>query len=157
MKKNILKLFLLCLCWFVLCPFSLWEYNGRWADDPMQTLSEIVDENNSTRYAVQRTALDWVSDSEWTYLRAYKISNTLEYFRKNIDPYLQWAVYVWLALATIALIYMWFLMVTNSVTWAGDMSKLKSRIIYVVIWVLLLTGFYAAIKIIIAVFNMVLG
>lgn len=148
--------------WFFVCTLvslsCVWAvYQGKWSENPMNTLSDMMDDANVGRYKIQNTALNGISDEQRAYPSEFKVSNTLTYIKNNIDPYLQWAVYIWLAAATIALIYMWFLLVTNTVTWAGDLSKLKSRIFYVMIGVLLLTGFYALIKLIVAVINMILG
>ena len=157
MKKNIIKLLSLFVCSLAIIS-SVWAvYKGKWADNPMETLSNMVGDANVGRYKVQETALDDISDNERIYSSQYKISNTLNYIKNNIHPYLQWAVYVWLAGATIALIYMWFLLVTNSVSGGDDITKLKSRIFYVLIWVLLLTGFYALLKLIVAVINLIFG
>ena len=157
MKKNIIKLLSLFICSLAIIS-SVWAvYKWKWADNPMDTLDSMVSKANVGNYKIQDTALDGISDQNGTYPVRYKISNTLVYIKNNIDPYLQWAVYIWLVAATIALIYMWFLLVTNSVTGAGDLSKLKSRIFHVIIWVLLLTGFYAFLKIVVAIINMVFG
>lgn len=156
MKK--IKKLLVLLFWIVtILPwqFTLWYVGTKRANNPMETLDTVLDASNEWRFWVQETALDGVSDREGSYAAKYKISNTLEYFRRNIDPYLQRALYIGLALATAALIYMWFLLVTNWVTGAWDLSKLKSRIIFVLVWVLLLTWFYAIIKIVVAVINMI--
>ena len=157
MKKNIIKL----LSWFICLVVSLSSvnavYQGKWSGNPMETLSDMMDDANVWHYKIQDTALNGISDEDREYPAAFKISNTLTYLKNNIDPYLQWAIYIWLAGATVALIYMWFLLVTNSVTWAGDLSKLKSRIFYVMIGVLVLTGFYALMKLIVAVINMILA
>lgn len=157
MRKNIIKLLSLFICSFAVVSCVWAVYQWKRADNPMDTLTEMVGNANVGRYKIQNTALNDISDKEWWYSSQFKVSNTLYYIKNNIDPYLQWAVYIWLAGATIALIYMGFLLVTNTVTGAGDLSKLKSRIFYVIIWVLLLTGFYALFKIIVALINMIVG
>ena len=157
MMKYIIRIFVSCL-WvlmFLSQGFAISSSGTKWSNNPMNTLDTILDESNNWRYKIQRTRLDTVSDREGTFAGQYKISNTLAYYNKYISPYLQRAVYIWLALATVALIYMWFLMVTNWVTWAWDLSKLKSKMIYVLIWVLLLTWFYAILKVVVAIMNMV--
>ena len=68
-------------------------YKGKWADNPMDTLSSMVDDANVGRYKIQDTALNNVND-DGNYERQYKVSNTLTYIKDNIDPYLQWAVYI---------------------------------------------------------------
>lgn len=127
--------------------------HGRWWDrgsDPMQIFENIVDEANEWWYAIQETALDWVTDLEWWYSREFKISNTLDYIRKNLDPYLQRAVYVWLVLATVALIYSWFLLVTHWVHKQWDWTKIKTNVMYTLLWVLLLSWFYFIIKVMVS-------
>ena len=159
MKRLFVKIFSLWLCLCVLFSVSSanMNYTGKRADDPMATLWNMISDNNGWYYSVQDTALDRVDDEAWLYGDPYKITNTLDFFRRKIDPYMQWAVYIWLVAATIALIYMWFLLVTNWVIWKWDISKLKTNMLNVVIWVLLLVGFYTLIKIIVAVINMVFG
>lgn len=159
MKRLFIKIFSrwLCLCAFFSVSSANMVYTGKRADNPMETLWEIMWDNNRGYYAVQDTALDGVNDREWLYGYSYKVSNTLEYFRKNLDPYLQWAVYIWLVAATIALIYIWFLMVTNWATWKWDIAKLKTNMVNVIIGVLILVWFYTLIKIIVAVINMIFG
>jgi hypothetical protein len=158
MRKNIIKLLSFFVCALVSLSCVGAVYQGKWADNPMNTLSDMMEDANVWRYKIQNTALNNVDDiADRAYPSEFKVSNTLTYIKDKIFPYMQWAVYIWLAAATIALIYMWFLLVTNTVTGAWDLSKLKSRIFYVMIGVLLLTGFYALIKLIVAVINIVLG
>lgn len=123
----------------------------------MQIFENIVDEANEWQYAIQETALDWVSDLEWWYAREFKVSNTLDYIRKNLDPYMQWAVYVWLVLATVALIYSGFLLVTHWVHKQWDWTKVKTNIMYALLWVLLLSWFYFIIKVMVALITSIFG
>jgi hypothetical protein len=46
-------------------------------------------------------------------------------------------------------------MVTHSVTKEGDFAKIKTRIGYIAIGIILLTGFYAIIKLIVGIINSV--
>ena len=135
------------------------QHGRRWnyGSDPMMIFETIVDEANDDGYAIQETALDGVTDLEWGYDRKYKISNTLDYVRKNMDPYLQWAIYAWLVLATIAIIYIWFLLVTNSIHKAWDRTKIKTNLMYALLWVFLLSWFYFIIKVIVALITSIFG
>lgn len=134
------------------------DSRGNRGSDPMMIFETMVDEANSEAgYEIQETALDGVTDLEWSYAKKYKISNTLDYIRKNMDPYLQWAVYAWLVLATIALIYAWFLLVTNSIHKQWDWTKVKTNIMHALLWVFLLSWFYFIIKIIVALITSVFG
>lgn len=60
----------------------------------MNTLSDMMDDANVGRYKIQNTALNGISDEQRAYPSEFKVSNTLTYIKNNIDPYLQWAVYI---------------------------------------------------------------
>lgn len=124
---------------------------GRYGADPITILDKVVDEANEDT-KIQQTALDGVSDVG-SYARQYKIANTLDWLRNNINPYLQWMIYIWLSLAVILLIYNGFLMVTHSIHGEWDIAKLKKRFIYIAIGVILLTGFYFIIKLVVSLLN----
>jgi hypothetical protein len=49
------------------------------------------------------------------------------------------------------------LMVTHVVHKSGDFSKIKKNIMYIVIWVIILTSFYAIIKLVVGLLNSVFG
>jgi hypothetical protein len=146
-KASVLFLIFACLIWYSFAQHGRWW--DRWSD-PMQIFESIVDDANKWWYAIQETALDGVTDLEWSYSREFKITNTLDYLRKNLDPYLQRAVYVWLVLATVALIYSWFLLVTHWIHKAGDWTKVKTNVMYALLWVFLLSWFYFIIKIMVS-------
>ena len=154
MKKILLLMYL-----FVIgCSVSIsWSYAqegswGKYGDDPMVILDTVVDKANED-YKIQQSALDGVTDQQWSYQSQYKIANTLDYLKNNLNPYIQWAIYIWLSAAVILLIYNGFLMVTNSIHKQGDMSKVKKNISYIVIGVLLLTGFYFIIQLVVSLIN----
>lgn len=147
------------LLWaFLLTNFSAaqvgtwWGYGG----DPTTILDSVVDKANQD-YEIQETALDWVTNEQWSYAKEYKIANTLDYLKNNIQPYIQRAVYIWLTCAVILLIYNGFLMVTNSIHKEWDMEKIKKNVTNIAIWVIVLTWFYAIIKLMVAIINMTLG
>jgi len=137
--------------WFA----QVWTWWKYW-DNPMRILDTVVDKANQD-FEIQETALDWVTDQQWWYPREYKIANTLEYFRSNIQPYMQWLIYIWLTLGVILLIYNWFLMVTNSIHDEWDISKIKKNIMNISIGVWVLTWFYFLIKLMVAIINTIFG
>lgn len=110
-------------------------------------------------YKIQDTALDGITsqDTSFTADKNFTLTNTLVNLKNTIHPYLQWAVYLGLSLAVILLIYNGFLMVTNVMHGNGEFSKLKNNFIYIALGVIVLTGFYYLIDIIVAVINMLLG
>lgn len=132
--------------------WSRWKYGNT----PMDVLNTVVGEANKN-VQFQETALDGVTDEQWAYIQQYKISNTLDYLRVNIAPYLQWAVYIGLVIAVILIVYNGFLMVTHTINKSGDFGKVKKSIGYIAIGVLLLTGFYAIIQLVVGLINSIFG
>ncbi len=129
---------------------------GKYGDNPIKILQTVVDEANDD-YEIQETALDWVTSMQWAYPSQYKITNTLEYFRNKIQPYLQRVLYIWLTAAVILLIYNWFLMVTNSLHKEWDSEKVKKNIINIAIGVIVLTWFYFILQLMVAIINTIFG
>jgi hypothetical protein len=118
-------------------------------------LDSFVDKANEDS-KIQDTALDGITSkaAEYSGNIKFRITNTLEWLKNNIHPYIQWVVYLGLAVATILLIVNGFLMVTNAVNGGeGDFSKIKGRFINIGIGVIILTGFYYLIDIVTAVIN----
>lgn len=150
MKKIILTIIALC---YMLPLFSFaQDSRGKYGGDPIQILDTVVGEANQD-YKIQQTALDNATDKQWAYASQYKIANTLDWLRNNINPYLQRAVYVGLSVAVILLIYNGFLMVTNAAHKEGEAAKIKKNIINIVIGVIVLTGFYFIIKLAVSIIN----
>lgn len=135
-----------------LLSFAQTDSRGKYGSDPIQILDTVVSEAND-EYKIQQTALDQATDTQWAYASPYKIANTLDWFRNNINPYLQWAVYIWLSVAVILLIYNGFLMVTNAIHKEGETAKVKKNIINIVIGVIVLTGFYFIIQLAVSLIN----
>jgi len=160
--KKIWILFILsyyALLWVILLAnFSFAQVDSRWeyGSNPSKILDKVVDKADQD-YEIQETALEGVTDKQWPYAKEYKIANTLDYFKNNIQPYIQRAVYVWLTAAVVLLIYNWFLMVTGSLHSEWDTAKVKKNITNIAIWVIVLTWFYVIIKLMVAIINMIFG
>ncbi|MDR2190790.1 MAG: hypothetical protein LBP53_06555 [Candidatus Peribacteria bacterium] len=124
-------------------------------NSPIDLLDSVV-KNANQDSKIQDTVLDGVTSQTAGYSGniKFRITNTLDWIKNNIHPYIQWAVYLGLAIATILLIYNGFLMVTNAVNGEkGEFSKIKGNFINIAIGVILLTGFYYLIDFITAVIN----
>ncbi|AHB40964.1 hypothetical protein P148_SR1C00001G0154 [candidate division SR1 bacterium RAAC1_SR1_1] len=155
--KKIFAAFLFCLISLVnLSVFAEQQSRGGYGNDPLEVLDRVVGEANKD-VQFQETALDNITDKEGSFQAQYKISNTLDYLRINIAPYLQWAVYIGLVVAVILIVYNGFLMVTHTINKEGDFGKVKARIGYIAVGVLLLTGFYAIIKLVVGLINSIFG
>jgi hypothetical protein len=116
----------------------------------------VVDTANE-EYNIQDTALDNSITSKVGGLSGnpqYRISNTLESIKNSIYPYMQRFVYIGLTLATILLLWNGFLMVTNAANGGdGDRSKIKKNFINIGIGVVILTGFYYLLDVVLIVVN----
>jgi len=139
-----------------LLSFAESNNRGKYWSNPLQILDTVVSQANQED-SVQQTALDTATDKEWAYASKYKIANTLDWLRNNINPYLQYAVYIGLSVAVILLIYNWFLMVTNAAHKEWEAAKVKKNIINIIIWVIILTGFYFIIKLAVSLINSIFG
>jgi len=128
-----------------------WEYGT----DPIGILDKMVSDANDVwaGYRIQDTALDYVDSGPGR----FRIYNTLTRIRKNITPYIQRAVYIGLTVATILLIYIGFMMVTQWVHNAGKLETLKKNLINVAIGVFILTGFYVIFQLTVAIINAIFG
>lgn len=156
MKKLLTICFLFTFLSMPLLSFAQeWSWGKYW-DNPISIVDNVVKEANEDN-KIQQTALDGVTDTQWSYASEFKIANTLDRLRKNINPYLQRAIYIWLSVAVILLIYNGFLMVTNAIHKEGEFSKIKNRFIYILIGVILLTSFYFIIKLVVGLINSLFG
>lgn len=156
MKKIIVAVLLLCS---MIPLFNITESSSRessYGSDPIQILDKVVGEANED-YEIQETMLDKATSTQWAYASQYKIANTLDWFRQNINPYLQWAVYIGLSIAVILLIYNGLLMVTNAVHKEWETAKIKKNIINIIIGVIILTWFYFIIKLAVSIINAIFG
>lgn len=138
--------------------FTFAETDSWWVygDSPTAVFENIVGEAN-TNQQIQETAMDGINSDEWAYQQEYQISNTLDWIRMHMGTYLQWIVYVGLTIAVILLIYNGFMMVTHSITKSWDFAKLKKNLQYIAIGVIILTSFYAILRLVIGLINSVFG
>lgn len=127
-----------------------------WWNSPEEIAATIADKANED-IRVQDTKFDKITNKQWAYGKNYQITNTLERIRKNIQPYLQWMLYIGLIGATILLIWNGFRLVTNSVISWGDMKTVKGNIQTILVGVLIMTSFLILIKLVMAVINMFFG
>lgn len=155
--RNITKIILSLSALLALFSVSFaqeWQWTYRWST-PIQIFETFVDKTNDEwRYSIQETALDGITDLQWTYPRQYKISNTLDYLRQEIDPYLQRAAYIGLVASTAGLIICGFLMVTWWIGKTAGFEKVKTKIFNALIGVFLLSGFYLVVKLFVSIINM---
>ena len=136
--------------------FAQSNSRGQYGNSADEVLNSIVNKANQ-QYDIQDSPLEKVNQRQWWYPIQYKIVNTLDSIRVNIAIYIQWIVFIGLALATIGLIYIGFLMVTNAVSNEWTIEKIKTRVIGIVVGVLLITGFYAVLRLLTSLITALFG
>ncbi len=134
-----------------------WDFNQS---NPVKILDEVYYQSNKKASDdVQNTKLDMVTSKysacDWIAPDSrFTLTRTLCSIKANVKNYLQYVMYFGLTAATILLIRNWFKIVT-----ASDQGKqvweFKKNLIYIVVWVLLLIGFYYIIDIFVSVVNLV--
>lgn len=131
--------------------------HGRWnyGDTPMQVLDTIVN-NANDQYNIQDTPLEAVNEWWGQFNPEYKVANTLDSIRYNIAKYIQWVIFIGMALAVIGIIIIGLLMVTKSVS-EVEFAQIKSRIIGIVVGVLILGWFLALIRLVLSLITSVVG
>lgn len=153
-----IKIWILTLCISLLLSggflINAQEKDSRvgWWNSPEEVVATIADRANED-LKIQETKFDKIHN-KWSYGKNYQMTNTLEWIRKNIQPYLQWIIYIGLAGATILLIWNGFRLVTNSAIKWGDIKTVKWNIQSILLGVLIMTSFLIIIKIVMAVMNM---
>lgn len=119
----------------------------------------FAQENNSSNRINQD--VDWMIESVWSMksdvqntkyneISWWWIKWTLESVSELTTPYINWMIYIWLAMAIILIIFNWLLIVLAP---ANDsyVSKVKSRMIYIIMWIVVLTWSAVIIRIVLAI------
>ena len=136
--------------------FNISYMDAWWFDVwPVGFLDNLVDKANEDSDGVQNTAIDPVTSngsSCWKDSR-YTFSNTLCWIRDNLYHYLQYAVYIWLAVATILIIWNSFRLVVSKDN-QKEFDSFKTNLINLGIWVILLVAFYFIIDLFVSVVNL---
>lgn len=127
-------------------PTVLWKCYTD-SNDPMAIVEEIVNNDDSD---IIETELDQVKNTQ-IYGVEFKLAGTLESVRQQISPYLQWIAFIWLSMAVILVIYNGVLLVSTPLS-PDQATTVRKRLLYIIWWVTLITGFYFVLKILLSVY-----
>ena len=161
MKNFIKSVFLSGLFMFFGVPI-LCQVNAAWGGwfddkDPIQVLDNVVDNaNKNPSEEVQNTRMDTVT-SRWNSCKIdgrYTLSNTLCYISDRLYFYLQYVVYIALAVATLFLIWNGFQLVVSDDK-ASQIKTFKKNMMNIGIWVILVVAFYIIIDIFVSIVNLI--
>lgn len=156
--KHILSAVLI-LFWIISAIFPIDTHaNYNRNQNPVKIVDDIKDKANKNKSdQVQNTDYDNTSSrscSEVSLDDRFTISRTLCNIKDHSKDYLQYIMYVWLTAATILLIWNGFKIVTSSDR-EKQVATFKKNLTYIIIWVVLLTGFYYIIDIFVSVVNII--
>lgn len=145
--------------WLFPISFSL-SYNR--SQNPVSLINDVKYEANKDKsQQIQNTEYDNVTSSasacaELSVDSRFTIVRTLCSLKNLSRDYVQYVMYIWLAAATIFIIWNGFQIVTSSDR-EKQMWIFKKNIVYIIIWVVLLIGFYYIIDLFVSVVNLVAG
>jgi hypothetical protein len=127
-----------------------WVYDQN--TQPIEIVDKIVEgENKDTK--IVRTKLDQVTQV-WTFWAENKVSGVLDSVRINLANYLEWFVFIGLTVAVLLIIYNGLLLVMNPVS-GDDLKKIQKRMLYIIVGVLMMTGFYFVLRVLLNIFTTV--
>ena len=131
-----------------------WHFDD---DNPVKVLETVKKNANAYKSEeVQKTQLDNTTSKYCTDIGVddrFTFTRTLCYIKNNVWSYLQYVMFIWLAAATILLIWNWFKLVTSSDR-GKQMTTFKKNLIYIIIWVTLLLWFYYFLDIYVWIINL---
>ena len=120
---------------------------------PIKILEDVITEKTRDilatpwNNATSKWCRDIWLDSRFTFTR------TLCYIKNNSWGYLQYIMFIWLTVATILIIRNGFKLVTSTDR-EKQFTTFKKNMIYIIIWIVLLTWFYYFIDIYIWIINL---
>ncbi len=122
---------------------------SRWASDtdPKDILDHVV---GKVWDDIISTTLDKVDHDQWWFDRQYRLANTLDSLRVNSAIYLQWLSFAVLVSGSILIMYNGLRLVLTPVQ-PEEAANIKTRMVYIISWLLLWTWFYYLIKIVLSV------
>jgi len=119
-----------------------WTWKCYWeTTKPMNILDDLI-ENDDT--PIVETKLDTVDrrDTQQFTDNRMKFSWTLDSVRSNISIYLQWMVFIGLSMAVILIIYNWLMLMLSPLS-PDQAAKVKTRMIAITVWIIVVTWFEA--------------
>ena len=135
------------------------QTNGRNFDqNPVKLVDQVkYNANKENSNKVQNTDLDNITSNSCAELSLdgrFTITRTLCSLKTLSKDYIQYVMYIWLALATIFLIRNGFKIVTSPDR-EKQIGVFKKNLWYTIVWVVLLIWFYYIVELFVSVVNIV--
>lgn len=153
--RVLVYVLLTCLCWW-LCGIvmaSTWnDYKDAKPQDIVDTIiwRKWATEDGVYKDGIIKTKLDGVTNNQ-IFGAEHKLSWTLDSVRQNISFYLQWIAYLALSGAVGLIVYNGLRLVISPLS-PDEASKVKTRIMYIALGIVVTTWFYFALKILLAIY-----
>ena len=127
---------------------------GSQGSNPIQILDNVA-ANANYQYRIQDTQLNDASAIKGKFGTAYRITNALDDLRSEINPYLQWMIFIGLSAATMLLVYNGFRLVISGMGDAKELGAVTTNVENILKGVFVLTGFYTIVRLISIIINMI--
>ncbi len=137
--KNKFFISTIMILWILSLNFSFWA-SRKWS--PKDIVDSVNKEANKWG--------SWVQNTQLNNINGNGVKETLTSLKDQLAPYIQWAVVIGLSIAVIAIIFNGLMLVTWSIK-DSQVGKVKTRMIRLTIWILVLTGFYFIIRVLLSI------
>lgn len=135
------------------------QTKGRWTygSTPSEILKNVKNKADPTKM-IETSLDDNLNTQSEAFGETNRIANTLDQVRENLDPFIQWMVFIGLTFAVILIIRNAFGLSTSGVTWDDTASKdIKNKIYNIIKWVVIITAAFWIIKLLLGAISYILN
>jgi hypothetical protein len=131
---------------------SWWQYGNT----PNEILKKV--KKDSDPFDMIETRLDDnLNTGSQAFWATNRITNTLDQLRENLDPFVQWMVFIGLTFAVILIIWNAFGLSTSGVTGDDSAAKdIKGKIYNIIKWVVIITAGFFIIRLLLSAITYIL-
>lgn len=132
------------------------QNRGQFGNDPNEILEKV--KNRADPYHMIETRLDDdLNTASQAFGSTNRIANTLDQVRNNLDPFVQWMVFIWLSFAVILIVWNALKLSTSWVLGDDTQAKeIKTKIYNIVKWVVVITAAFFIIRLLLSAISYVL-
>lgn len=135
------------------------QNQNRWqfGSDPNEILQKIKSKSDPT-HMIETRLDDNLNTNSQAFGSTNRITNTLDQLRENLDPFVQWMVFIGLAFAVILIIWNAFGLSTSGVMGNDAVAKdIKGRIYNIIQWVVIITAAFFIIRLLLSAISYILN
>ncbi len=129
---------------------------GNYGSTPDQILLKVKNKADP-EHMIDTPADDDLNISSQAFGSTNRITNTLDQVREALDPFVQWMIFIWLSFAVILIIWNALKLSTSGVTGSdSDVKDIKGRIYNIIKGVVVITGAFLFIKLLLSAITYIL-